>query len=129
MRRFRVPLGRVRGVRLWIHVTWFPAFAAAVSILTTTFGEAEPSLPLAERTVMGVVTGVAFFASLAAHELAHAQVATRYGINVRGITLFLFGGVAEIDGEVPTPRKEVAVAIAGPATSIGIAAVSGVTAF
>lgn len=128
MRRFRVPLGRVWGIRLWIHATWFPAFIAAVWILTTTFGEADPSLPLAERVAMGIVTSVAFFSSLACHELAHARVAMRYGIGVRGITLFLFGGVAQIDGEVPTPRREVAVAIAGPATSVVIAAVSGLAA-
>jgi len=129
MRRFRVPIGSVRGIRLFLHVTWFPVFAVAVWLLVGAFGDAEPALPVAERAIMAVITGVAFFCSLAAHELAHATVARRFGIGVRGITLFLFGGVAEIDGEVPSPGREFAVAIVGPATSIAIAVASGSLAF
>ena len=129
MRRFRVPIGSVRGIRLFLHVTWFPVVAVAVWLLVGAFGDAEPTLPVAERAAMAVVTGVAFFGSLAAHELAHATVARRFGIGVRGITLFLFGGIAEIDGEVPSPGREFVVAIVGPAMSIAIAAASGSLAF
>ena len=125
MRRLRLPIGRVLGIRLWLHVSWFPVLAVAVWALSATFADAEPSLPGSERFVMGVVTALAFFACLTIHELSHAVVARRFGIEVRGITLFLFGGVAEISGEVPTPAREFAVAIVGPAASLGLASLAG----
>ena len=71
---------------------------------------------------MGLVTGVALFMCLTVHELAHAVTARRFGIRVRGITLFVFGGVAEIEGEVPTPAREFAVALIGPAVSLALGA-------
>ena len=128
MRRFRIPIGSVLGIRLWVHATWFAVLALVAWATVTAFGEAYPGLPLAERAAMGLVTGVAFFACLLLHELAHAIVARRFGIQVRGITLFLFGGVAEIHGEVPTPQREFAVALVGPATSLALGGILGLAA-
>jgi Zn-dependent protease/CBS domain-containing protein len=64
-----------------------------------------------------------------AHEFAHAVTARHYGIGVKGITLWALGGVTELDGESPSPRADAVVAVAGPATSIGLGAVSGVLAW
>ena len=111
------------GIPLWIHLSWFAVLGLVVWSVTDEFGAALPDLPLAERFVMASITGLAFFACLAVHEVAHAVVARRFGVRVRGITLFLLGGVAEIDGELPSPRSEFAVALAGPATSVAIASV------
>jgi Zn-dependent protease len=122
MRRFRIPLGTVMGVRLWLHASWFLVAGLVLWATTEAFGEGFPGLPLAERLLMGAVTTVCFFASLVAHELAHSVVARRFGVRVRGITLFMLGGVAEIDGEIPTPAQEVAVALVGPAVSLALAA-------
>lgn len=120
MRRLRLPAGRLLGIPLWIHVSWFAVLGLVVWSVTEEFGAALPQLPLVERLVMASITGVAFFACLAVHEVAHAVVARRFDVRVRGITLFLFGGVAEIEGELPSPGAEFAVAVAGPATSVVI---------
>jgi Zn-dependent protease len=121
VRRFRIRVGRLLGIPLWIHVSWFAVFGLVVWSVTDAFGAALPELPLAERLAMAAITGVAFFACLAVHEVAHAVVARRFGVRVRGITLFLLGGVAEIEGELPSPGSEFSVALAGPATSVAIA--------
>ncbi|MGV9536097.1 M50 family metallopeptidase [Streptosporangium sandarakinum] len=62
-----------------------------------------------------------FFASLLAHELAHALVARRAGVSVKSITLWLLGGVTEFDGEVGSPRAELRISLAGPVTSALVA--------
>ena len=126
MRRFRFPVGRPLGIQLWIHVSWFGVLGLVFWSVTVEFGAALPRLPFIERSAMAAVTGVAFFACLAVHEIAHAVVARRFGVNVRGITLFMLGGVAEIQGELPSPGSEFAVALAGPATSVGIGSVLAV---
>ncbi len=73
--------------------------------------------------LMGFVTAIGLFASIILHELAHSIVAIKCGIPVRRITLFIFGGVAEMEEEPATPRSEFAVAIAGPIMSVLIATV------
>ena len=123
MRRFRLRLGSLLGIPLWIHVSWFAVLVLVVWTVTVEFGEVLPGLPVVERLAMAAITGVAFFGCLAVHEVAHAVVARRFGVRVKSITLFLFGGVAEIDGELPTPGSEFAVALAGPATSVAIGSV------
>lgn len=125
MRRIRIPAGRVLGIRLWLHWSWFVVLGLVVYLTTVDFGAFYPRIPVGERLAMGIVTGHAFFACLAAHELAHAVVARRFGVRIRGITLFLFGGVAEIEGELPTPATEFAVALIGPATSVALGSVFG----
>jgi Zn-dependent protease len=120
VRRFRLRIGSLLGIPLWIHVSWFAVLVLVVWTVTVEFGEVLPGLPIVERLSMAAITGVAFFACLAVHEVAHAVVARRFGVHVKSITLFLFGGVAEIDGELPTPGSEFAVALAGPATSVAI---------
>jgi Zn-dependent protease len=71
-----------------------------------------------------VGTAVAFFATLLAHELGHAVVARRAGLWVEGITLWLLGGVAKLDGEAANPRAELGIAAVGPLISLVLAAVA-----
>lgn len=128
MRRIQVGIGRLFGVRVALHASWFPVFAALVWLASAQFGEVYPMLSTPTRVAMGAATGLLFFSSLLAHELAHAIVARRLGVPVRGITLFLFGGVAEIGGEARRPGDEFAIALIGPVTSVALAGVFALTA-
>jgi Zn-dependent protease len=128
VRRFSVRLGRVLGIELRLHASWFLVFGLVVWATTTEFGELYPRRSTAMHVAMGLVTGLAFFVCLTAHELAHSAVARRFDVQVRSITLFLFGGVAEIRGELRTPATEFAVALVGPAVSILLGGAFGLAA-
>jgi Zn-dependent protease len=120
VRRAAIQVGRVLGIELSLHASSFLVFGLVVWVTATGFGDVYPDLSPIVRGAMGLATGAAFFVCLTVHELAHAVTARRFGIRVRGITLFLFGGVAEIEGEVPTPAREFAVALVGPAVSLAL---------
>ncbi|GAA3726223.1 site-2 protease family protein [Salinactinospora qingdaonensis] len=111
-------LGRVAGIRVGLNWSVLVIFAIIV------FGLAEGRLPSVypDRPAwlywgVGIATAVVFFASLLAHELAHAIVARRNGVVVDGITLWLLGGVARMRDEAPTPGAELRIAGVGPAVS------------
>lgn len=111
-------IGRIFGIDLKLDASWVMMAALVVWSLTSVFGQWHPSWTSGTVFVVAVVTALGFFASLVAHELAHALVAKAHGLGVREITLHLFGGVARLDREPPTPRAELLIAAAGPATSV-----------
>ena len=120
-------LGRLAGVEIGIHWSWLLIFVLIVwSLADTVFPDANPGL--ADRTyiVMAVVAVPLFFASLLLHELGHATRAAREGMEIAGITLWLFGGVAQFRGRFPSAGAEFRIAIAGPVVSlaIGVAALA-----
>ena len=123
-------LGRVAGIPVGAH--W--SVAVIVVIITAMLGgsalpAAAPRQPAAVYWVVAAATAALFAASLLAHELAHAIVARRNGMDVRSITLWMLGGVAELDGDPPSPGADARIALAGPAASLAAAAVlSGVAA-
>jgi Zn-dependent protease len=84
---------------------------------------AGPSPPTSLCWLVGAATAILFFISVLLHELGHSWVALRYKIPVRSITLFIFGGVAQIDAEAPSARAEFSIAIAGPVVSFGLAGI------
>lgn len=125
--RDEIRLGRVAGFPL--AVNW----SVLVIAWLLTWNLATMSLPhsagghaTATYWLVGVGTTLAFFASLLGHEFAHAVVARRNGVEVKGVTLWLLGGMAELSSEPPTPGSDFRIAIAGPAASIGLAAGLGV---
>jgi len=105
-----------------VYVDWSWTFIAALMTLnvTTAFMRWHPTWGAAASFVLGAFAMLAFFASLLAHELAHAVVAKSQGMVVRNIRLFLFGGVSNIEDEPPSAWGEIGMAIVGPALSIGL---------
>jgi len=123
-------LGRVAGVRVGMGWSLLPAFAfIAWSLAVGQLPYEVPGYSASAYWVVGVLTAVAFFAGLLAHELSHAVVARRRGLQVQGIVLWLFGGVAQMEGEMPDARTELLVAIVGPATSLLIAGLGSLAAW
>ncbi len=118
-------LGSVRGIALGVH------WSVGVILVLFAWELAEYQLPAdpghagVGDWVAGVVGAVALLASLLAHELSHALVARRSGVRVRSITLFVFGGLTQLEGEAHTPGADFRIAAVGPATSLVLAGVLG----
>jgi Zn-dependent protease/CBS domain-containing protein len=114
-----VPLGSIRGIRIATNWSVTVIFALiAVGLGTLQFPSANPRQSALTYALASVITTIVFFASLLAHELAHSLVARRYRLTVTSITLFLFGGISQLSGEVPSPSAELRIAGAGPLTSL-----------
>jgi Zn-dependent protease/predicted transcriptional regulator len=118
-----IPLFSVLGIRVIADYSWFLIVALIAGTLAlVSFPEALPGRSTIQYVALGLITAFFVFASVVIHELAHSIVAVLNGIPVRRITLFLFGGVAEITKEPPDPGTELKVALAGPAASAALAA-------
>jgi Zn-dependent protease len=116
MNAFR--LGRVFGIEIRVDSSWILIFVLMTWNLASGFTQWHPDWSAPERVVVAAVASLLFFACVLAHELAHSLVATRLGLGVRSITLFLFGGVSNIEHEPPSAGSEFATAVVGPLTSI-----------
>ncbi|MCP9439745.1 MAG: site-2 protease family protein [Nitrospira sp.] len=121
-------LARIRGIDVGIHYSWFIIFVLITFSLTARFSAQHPHWTTAEQYAVGVATSLLFFVSILLHELAHSFVALAKGIPVRSITLFVFGGVAQIGREPDRPMTEFQIAIAGPLASGLLAVGFGVLA-
>ncbi|GAT69516.1 peptidase M50 [Planomonospora sphaerica] len=115
-------LGRVAGIPIGIHWSGLLIVAMVTAILgSSVLPVAVPGLAEQLYWSVAAVTAPVFFASLLAHELAHALIARRRGIAVRSVTLWMLGGVTELDGQARTPRAELEISAAGPLTSLAVA--------
>ena len=119
--RGNISLGRVFGIPLRLHYTWFIIFALVTYSLV--FYTVDQPYPIGQRIILGILTSVLFFASIVTHELAHSILAIRNNIPVKEITLFVFGGVSQITKEATHPRAELTIAIVGPLTSLALAGI------
>jgi Zn-dependent protease/CBS domain-containing protein len=116
-----IPLGHVLGIPVDLDYSWFLIFALVTWTLAVGYYPAEFQGPAVLYWIMGAVTAVLLFASVLLHELGHSVVAMQYRIPVRRITLFIFGGVAQIGAEPPSPSAEFLIAVAGPLVSLVLA--------
>jgi Zn-dependent protease/CBS domain-containing protein len=123
MLRGGIPIGRLFGVSLRLHYSWFLIFALVTWALSASYFPAtQPTWSSGTRIAAGVLTSLLFFGSVLAHELTHSIVAIREGIPVQSITLFVFGGVSQIAGEPKQAKDEFRMALAGPLSSLLISA-------
>ncbi len=125
-----VPIGRWGGIAVSAHWTTLMTAALFTEVLAVSvFPAARPGLATSTYWLTGFVTAVAFLLTLLAHELAHALVARRLGVGVRGITLWLLGGLTELEDDAPTARRDALIAVAGPAASLWLGSVSALFAY
>jgi Zn-dependent protease/CBS domain-containing protein len=110
------------GIPIGLDYSWFLIFVLLTWMLGGRYYPAEfKNWPPLLYWVMGALTAILLFASVLLHELGHSVVAIRYKIPVRSITLFIFGGVAQIGAEAPSAIAEFWIAVAGPVVSLSLA--------
>jgi Zn-dependent protease len=114
-------LGKIGGIPLRIDPSWLLIFALVAWSAAIHFPSVLPGVSLPLALLMGTVASLVLFASVLVHELSHSLTAVALGYEVRGIKLFIFGGVSEIGGEPRTARDEALIAIVGPLSSAVIA--------
>lgn len=122
-----IRLFRIAGIDVGIHVSWLVIFGLVTwSLAVGVFPSSDglKGLPEWEYWLLGAITALLLFASVIVHELAHSLVAKSRGLQVRSITLFIFGGVSNLAGEAKKPSTEFVIAIVGPLTSFVIAGVA-----
>src|SRR3954452_12334517 len=112
-----IQLMRIFGIRIGVSVSWFAVLFLLIFGLSASFKNVLDGTD-SEAYLVAVGCAVLFYASLVLHELGHALVARRQGIEVERIELWFFGGLAQLRGEPRTPSREFAVAVAGPLVTL-----------
>lgn len=119
----KVSLGRLAGIHISIDYSWFIIFALVIwSLAAGYFPRSYPGQTTGAYWLAGLIATLFFFTSILVHELSHALMSRRAGLNVPEITLFIFGGMAHLAEEAKDPKTEFGIAIVGPLTSFVLAA-------
>jgi Zn-dependent protease/CBS domain-containing protein len=117
----RIKLFKLLGFEVRIDLSWLIiAGLVTWSLADGLFPYLYPGLDTETYWIMGLVGALGLFVSIVAHEFCHSLVARKFGMPMKGITLFIFGGVAEMGDEPPTAKAEFLMAIVGPLSSIAI---------
>ncbi|HQG32174.1 MAG TPA: site-2 protease family protein, partial [Deltaproteobacteria bacterium] len=117
----KIRIFKLFGFSVFIDLSWIIiAVLVTWSLAQGYFPYFNPGLSAGAYWVMGVVGALGLFLSVIFHEMSHSLVARRFGLPMRGITLFIFGGVSEMTEEPRNPKTEFSMAIAGPVSSIVI---------
>ena len=120
-------IGQIWNIPITINYSWFLIFLLVTwSLASGYFPQEFPNMGMAVYIGIAVVTSLLFFASVLLHELGHSWVALRNHIPVRSVTLFIFGGIAQIEDEPHTPGAEFRIAFAGPFVSLALAGLFGI---
>ncbi|HVO76869.1 MAG TPA: site-2 protease family protein [Candidatus Bathyarchaeia archaeon] len=124
MIRSNFQLFRLWGIPVELNLSWLLVLALMTwSFATAWYADLLPDGTKPELWTLGFLTAIMLFVSILLHEFSHSLVASRNGLPIRKITLFLFGGVAQMDRDVDNPILELKMAAAGPAMTVVLAAV------
>ncbi len=122
LRSGSLKIATILGIPLRVHFSWLIIFGIiSWSLSTFYFPDAAPEFPALSYWIAGIIASLTLFLSVVMHELAHSIVALKYKLSIINITLFIFGGVAQMKGEPSHPNAEFKIAIAGPMTSFFLA--------
>ena len=121
MRSEGIQIGRIYGIPILLHPSWFFIFGLIALSFVSKFEALNLNIPAARLWGLGIATSVLFFGSLVFHEMAHSVIAKHYKIPVISITLFIFGGVARIGRDPSRAIEEFNIAVAGPISSLLLA--------
>ncbi len=113
-----IRVGNLFGIPFYIHPSWFLVLGLVTWSYSGGLAAQFPQLGGGLALLLGLMTALLLFSSVVAHELGHSFVAIRQGIDVKSITLFIFGGLASLEKESKTPAEAFWVAIAGPLVSL-----------
>ncbi|MBO3459783.1 site-2 protease family protein [Aetokthonos hydrillicola Thurmond2011] len=113
-----IRVGNLFGIPFYVHPSWFLVLGLVTWSYSSGLGAQFPLLSGGLTLVLGLMTALLLFASVVAHELGHSFAAKRQNIDVKSITLFIFGGLASLEKESKTPAEAFWVAIAGPLVSL-----------
>ncbi len=113
-----IRIGNLFGIPFYIHPSWFLVLGLVTWSYSSGLAAQFPQLSAGLPVLLGLMTALLLFGSVVAHELGHSFVAIRQGIDVKSITLFIFGGLASLEKESKTPAEAFWVAIAGPLVSL-----------
>ena len=125
-----IRIGNLFGIPFYVHPSWFLVLGLVTWTYSSGLAAQFPQLSGGLAVLLGFLTALLLFSSVVAHELGHSFVALRQGIDVKSITLFIFGGLANLEKESKTPGDAFWVAIAGPLVSLilfGVFTVIGFT--
>jgi Zn-dependent protease/CBS domain-containing protein len=124
-----IRVARILGIEIRVDWSWLLIFVLVTWSVSATVSQYHPDWSIALDWGLALIASLAFFGSVLTHELAHSLVARANGVPVRNITLFLFGGVSNIQREPSSPRAEFLVTVVGPLTSVILGIVFGILAF
>lgn len=123
--RSSIKLGHVFGIEIGIHLSWLIIAVLVLLSLGSYFTQTQTTWSPLMQWSAAFLTALLFFASVVTHELGHSLMAQHYGIKVQAITLFLFGGVSQLERDTKQPWEEFWIAIVGPLTSFMLAGLFG----
>jgi Zn-dependent protease/CBS domain-containing protein len=121
MRKDGIQIGRIYGIPIYLHLSWFIIFGLIAASFYSEFDALQLNIPGPRLVGLGVMTSLLFFGSLVFHEMAHSVVAKFYKIPVVSITLFVFGGVSQMSREPSRAIEEFNIAVAGPLSNLLLA--------
>jgi len=118
----KIPILNIFNIKVYLDFSWFLVFILITLTIISWYREFPPHNILVDL-IFSMLSAIFLFASVLLHELGHSLMARKFGVNVKEIDLFIFGGVAMMEEEAPSPKAEFFIAIAGPLVSLVLGAI------